>query len=197
MNDLRNFWNSGPLGKLMITGVGLLLLCTLCAVPVFILSSRVPLFAPVATPLPPATQFVIATPTPILLSTNTPEIVNTAELILTETPQIATPDTGCAFCNIECPASQEGIDFCVVNPQLVMDQPLFEATLKGYCDSKGADFCKILVWTDRQSLPSTLPLTEQQLINQVADYSQDRTTGAMCLLLLAGGEVVFQSEDCN
>ena len=156
MNDIRNFWNSGPAGKMMITGVGLLVLCCVCIVPLLIFSPGTLILAPVETAFSPATQVEI--PTQIILPTNTPEIVNTAELILTETPQLSTPDTGCVFCNLECPASQEGIDFCVADPQLVADLALFEATLKAYCDSKGADFCKVLVWTDRQYVPSSLPM---------------------------------------
>lgn len=101
------------------------------------------------------------------------------------------------FCNLECPANQEGIDFCVANPQLVADQALFEATLKAYCDSRGTDFCKVLVWTDRQYLPSSLPMTDEQLNNEVADYSRNRVTGNECFLLLAAGEVLYQSEECN
>ena len=197
MNDLRNFWNSGPAGKLMIAGVGLLVLCCLCTVPILIFSPGTGVLAPVETAFSPATQ--VQLPTQIILPTNTPvintpEIINTAELILTDTPQVSTPDTGCAFCNVECPASQEGIDFCVVNPQLAADQALFEATLKAYCDSKGANDCKILVWTDRQYLPSTLPMTDQQLNNQVADFS--RNSGRDCFILLSGGQVIFQSEGC-
>ena len=143
MNDIRNFWNSGPAGKMMITGVGLLVLCCVLSVPILILSAQTSTIAPTQTALIPATQVEI--PTGIILPTNTPGISNTPELILTETPQQSTPDTGCVFCNLECPASQEGIDFCVVDSQLLADQPLFEATLKAYCDSKGSDVCKVLV----------------------------------------------------
>ena len=125
-----------------------------------------------------------------------PAISNTPELILTETPQVSTPDTGCVFCNLECPASQEGIDFCEADPQLVADQALFEATLKTYCDSKGADFCKVLVWTDRQYLPSSLPMTDVQLNNEVADYSRNKVTGSECFIWLSAGGVIYQSEGC-
>jgi hypothetical protein len=199
MNDIRNFWNSGPAGKMIILGVGLLVLCCVCTVPLLVFSPGTSILAPVETAVNLPTQVVISTQ--IILPTNTPvintpEIINTAELILTDTPQVSTPDTGCAFCNLECPVSQEGIDFCVANPQLVADQPLFEATLRTYCDSKGTDFCKVLVWTDRQYLPSSLPMTEEQLSNEVADYSRNKTTGGECFLLLAAGEVLYQSEGC-
>lgn len=194
MNDLKKFWNSGPLAKIIIAGVGLLVLCCVFGVPILIWSSQTSTIAPIQTALSPTTQVEI--PTGIILPTNTPGIINTAELILTETPQLSTPDTGCAFCNLECPVSQEGIDLCIVNLQLVADQPLFEATLRTYCDSKGTDFCKVLVWTDRQYLPSSLPMTEEQLSNEVADYSRNKTTGGECFLLLAAGEVIYQSVGC-
>jgi hypothetical protein len=192
MNDIKNFWNSGPAGKMMITGVGLLVLCCVLSVPILFLSAQTSTIAPTQTTSPLVTQVEI--PTEIILPTNTPEISNTPELILTETPQQSTPDTGCAFCNLECPASQEGIDFCVANPQLAADQPLFEATLKTYCDSKGSDVCKVLVWTDRQYLPSSLPMTDVQLNNQVADFS--RNAGRDCFISLSAGQVIFQSEGC-
>lgn len=195
MNDIRNFWNSGFTGKLIITGVGLLVLCCVCTVPLLVLSPTTSVFAPLETAFPAVTQIQI--PTQIILTTSTPEIINTAELILTETPQLATPDTGCAFCRVECPASQEGIDFCVADPQLVADHPLFEATLRNYCDSKGIEFCKVLVWTDRQYVPSSLPMTDEQLTNEVADYSLNRATGNECVLLLSAGQVIYQSEECN
>lgn len=193
MNDLRNLWNSGPAGKMMITGVSLLVLCCLCTVPILILSPGTGILAPVETAFSPATQ--VQLPTQVILPTNTAGIT-TPELILTETPQINTPDTGCVFCNLECPSSQEGIDFCVADPQLVADQALLEATLEDYCDSKGGEVCKVLVWTDRQYVPSSLPMTDEQLNNEVADYSRNTSTGSECLLLLSAGAVVFQSEGC-
>jgi len=178
----------------MIVGAGLLVLCCLCSIPILIFSPSTPLFAPVTTAPAFATQVEI--PTQIVLPTNTPEISNTPELILTETPEGSTPDTSCVFCNLECPASQKGIDFCVADPQLVADQALFEATLKTYCDSKGADFCKVLVWTDRQYVPSSLPMTDAQLNNEVADYSRNKVTGSECFILLSAGGVIYQSDGC-
>ena len=196
MNSIKNFWNSGLTGKITIAGVGLLLLCCLCSIPIVIFSPQTSLFPPTETAPTLALATQVEIPTEVILPTNTPEIINTPELILTETPQGSTPDTGCVFCNLECPAGQEGIDFCVADPQLVADQALFEATLKAYCDSKAGDFCKVLVWTDRQYVPSSLPLTDQQLNNEVADYSRNKVTGKECLILLSAGQVIFQSEGC-
>jgi hypothetical protein len=195
MNSIKSYWNSGLTGKIMIAGVGLLILCCVCTVPILIFSPQTLLLTPIQTAPAFATQ--VEVPTQIIPSTNTPEIINTAELILTETPQISTPDTAsCAFCNLQCPANQEGIDFCLADPQLVADPLLFEAALKTYCDSKGGDFCKVLVWTDGQYLPSSLPLTDVQLNNEVADYSLNKTTGKECFILLSAGGVIFQSEAC-
>ena len=195
MNSIKSFWNSGLTGKVLIAGAGLLVLCCVCSVPILLLSPQTSFFTPIQTAPAFATQVEI--PTQIILPTNTPAIVNTAELILTETPQVSTPDTaGCVFCNLECPSSQEGIDFCLANPQLVADQALFETTLKAYCDSKGGDFCKVLVWTDRQYVPSSLPMTDVQLNNEVADYSLNRVTGNACFILLSAGGVIYQSEGC-
>jgi len=208
MSSIKNFWNSGFIGKITVAGTGVLLLCCLCSIPIVIFSPGTSLLVPIGTAFNPGIQPVIPTetasnlatqveiPTQIILPTNTPEISNTPELILTETPQGSTPDTGCVFCNLECPASQEGIDFCVADPQLVADQALFEATLKAYCDSKGADFCKVLVWTNRQYVPASLPMTDEQLNNEVADYSRNNTTGNECFLLLSAGGVIYQSEGC-
>jgi len=194
MNSIKNFWNSGLTGKIIIGGAGLLVLCCLCSIPILIFSPSTSLFAPITTA--PVFATPVEIPTQIILPTNTPVISNTPELILTETPQASTPDTSCVFCNWECPASQEGIDFCVADPQLVADQALLEATLKAYCDSKGAEFCKVLVWTDRQYLPSSLPMTDVQLNNQMADYSRNNTTGSECFILLSAGGVIYQSEGC-
>jgi hypothetical protein len=194
MNSIINFWNSGFTGKMIIVGAGLLVFCCVCSVPILILSPGTSLLAPIETAFPLATQVQI--PTEIIPPTNTPEIINTPELILTETPQVSTPDTGCVFCNLECPASQEGIDFCIADPQLVADQALFEATLKAYCDSRGGDFCKVLVWTNGQYLPSSLPMTDEQLNNEVADYSRNKVTGNDCFILLSAGGVIYQSDGC-
>jgi hypothetical protein len=197
MNSIKNFWNSGLTGKITVIGAGLLLLCCVCSIPILILSPATSFLAPIATVPAPAFATQVEIPTEIILPSNTPEIIsNTPELSLTETPQASTPDTGCAFCNLECPASQEGVDFCVADPQLVADQALFEATLKAYCDSKGGDFCKVLVWTDRQYIPSSLPLTDGQLNNEVADYSLNLVTGSDCFILLSAGAVIYQSEAC-
>ena len=194
MNNIKNFWNSGLTGKIIIAGAGLLMLCCLCSIPILIFSPSTSLFAPFTTAPAFATQVEI--PTQIVLPTNTPALTNTPELIVTETPQGSTPDTGCVFCNLECPSSQEGIDFCVVDPQLVADQALFEATLKAYCDAKGTDFCKVLVWTDRQYLPSSLPMADVQLNNEVADYSRNKVTGSECFIWLSAGGVIYQSDGC-
>jgi len=194
VNSIKNFWNSGFIGKITIAGAVLLVLCCLCSIPILILSPGTSLLSPIETTPIPATQVQI--PTATVPPINTAEFSITPPPILTETPQVSTPYTGCAFCNLECTANQEGIDFCVADPQLVADQAHFEAILKAYCDSKSADFCKVLVWTDGQYLPSSLPLTDVQLNNQVADYSRDKVTGNECFLLLSAGEVVFQTE-CN
>jgi len=194
MNSIKTLWNSGFIGKITIAGAGLLLLCCVCSIPILILSPGTSFLAPITTV--PVFPTQVETPTQIILPTNTPEIINTAELILTETPQVSTPDIGCVFCNLECPASQEGIDFCIADPQLVADQALFEATLKTYCNSRGGDFCKVLVWTDRQHIPSSLPLTDVQLNNEVADYSLNKSTASECLILLSAGGVIYQSEGC-
>jgi hypothetical protein len=158
------------------------------------LSSGTTLLAPIGTA--PAVVTQVEIPTQTILPTNTPAITNTPELILTETPQVSTPDGSCVFCNLDCPANLEGVDFCIVDPQLVADQPLLEATLKTYCDSRSADFCKVLVWTDGQYLPSALPMTDIQLNNQAADYSRDKVNGRECLILLSAGAVIYQSEGC-
>jgi hypothetical protein len=68
--------------------------------------------------------------------------------------------------------------------------------LKAYCDSKGGDFCKVLVWTNGQYLPSSLPMTDEQLNNEVADYSRNKVTGNDCFILLSAGGVIYQSDGC-
>ena len=171
------------------------MLCCLCSVPILLLSSGTTLLAPIGTA--PAVVTQVGIPTEISLPTNIPALTNTPELILTETSQVSTPDGSCVLCNLECPANQEGIDFCIADPQLVADQALLEATLKTYCDSRSADFCKVLVWTDRQYLPSALPLTDIQLNNQAADYSRDKVNGRECFIFLSGGGVIYQSDGCS
>lgn len=194
MNSIKKFWNSGIAGKVVIASVGLLVLCCVCSIPIAI-------FNP-STPTPPTTEIVssptqVEIPTETISPINTLEPTNTSEPIMTETLQQSTSEVACTFCNLECPASQGGSDFCLADPKLVADQTLFEETLKTYCDFKGGDFCEVLVWTDVQYVPSSFPMTDDQLNNEVADYTRNKNTGYDCFTLLSVGNVVYQSEGCN
>lgn len=188
MNSIKNFWNSGIVGKVVIGGVGLLVICCVCSIPIAIMSP--------STPTPATTEKVsnatqVEIPTEIIQSTNMPEP------IMTETLQQSTPAVACIFCNLECPASQGGSDFCLADPKLVADQTLFEETLKTYCDFKGGDFCEVLVWIDMQYVPSSFPMTDEQLNNEVADYTRNKNTDYDCFILFSAGQVVYQSDGCQ
>ena len=99
--------------------------------------------------------------------------------------------------NLECPASQGGLHFfCVADPELVSDRSLLETTLKQFCDTNGGDFCEVLVWTDQNYVPTSLPMSDEALNNEVADYTRNKNTGYDCLSLLSQGNVIFSTGDC-
>jgi hypothetical protein len=103
----------------------------------------------------------------------------------------------CEVCNFECPGNQGEFEFCIADPDLVSDRNQFEKIIKDYCQTKGGDFCKMLVWTDISFLPNSLPMSEAQLDNQVADYTRNVSTGIDCLKLLSRGSVIYSSEGCK
>jgi hypothetical protein len=84
-----------------------------------------------------------------------------------------------------------------VDPQLVNNKNQFEGVVKEYCKATGGNFCKMLFWTDLTYLPDTLPMSDTQLNNQVADYTKNSTTGNDCLKLLSAGNVIYRSSDCK
>jgi len=103
----------------------------------------------------------------------------------------------CEGCNFECPNRQGEFEFCLVDPELLSDKNLLESTVHEYCNTKGTGFCKFLIWTDLTYLPESLPITDQQLNNQVADYTRNITTGNDCLKLLSEGSVIYSSNGCK
>jgi hypothetical protein len=103
----------------------------------------------------------------------------------------------CEVCNFECPDRQGEFEFCIVDPELVVDRNLFESVVDEYCDTKGTGFCKLLIWSDSTYLPTFLPMTDLQVNNQVADYTRNSTTGNDCLKLLSQGSVIYSSSSCK
>lgn len=109
-----------------------------------------------------------------------------------------TPVSGpCTSCNFECPNKQGEFEFCIADPQLMNDKSQFEGIVKEYCQARGGNFCKILVWTDITFLPDSLPISDIQSNNQVADYTKNTTTGIDCLRLLSNGSVIYNSSGCK
>ena len=132
----------------------------------------------------------------VVISTFTPG--PTQELVLTDTPIPTQPPQNevCVFCNLECPTNDGKTNFCIADPQLVADQDLFEKTLKSFCDTKSGDFCEVLVWTDPTYLPSSFPMSDESLLNEVADYTRNKNTGHDCFVLLSQGDNIFSSGEC-
>jgi hypothetical protein len=103
----------------------------------------------------------------------------------------------CQGCNFECPQAQGEFQFCVVDPELVIDKNLLASIVHEYCKAKGTGFCKFLIWDNLTYLPTSLPLTDIQVDNQVADYTKNITTGNDCLKVLSRGSVIYSSEGCK
>ena len=103
----------------------------------------------------------------------------------------------CEACNFECPQKQGEFEFCVVDLQLINDRSQFEGIVKEYCNAKGGNFCKMLIWTDINYLPESLPMSDGQVNNQVADYTKNSTSGIDCLKLLSQGNVIYSSNGCK
>ena len=195
VNRFFSWWSGtyrkqGCLGKVIFVGASLFILLCLCNVPIRILSPRTSA---------PITNNVVPTSLPTQIEKPTEILPVTSEPVITEALQqsTSTPNNVCVYCNLKCPASQGEFDFCLADPKLAVDKTLFEATLKTYCDFKGGDFCKVLVWTDIQYVPSSLPMTDEQVNNEVADYNRNKNTGNDCFKLLSAGNVVYQSTGCK
>ncbi len=78
MNRIKNFWNSGIAGKVVIAGASLLLLCFVCSIPIAIFSPATSTAVPTGVaPGAPATQ--TESPTEIILPTSAPEPTATLE----------------------------------------------------------------------------------------------------------------------
>jgi hypothetical protein len=144
-----------------------------------------------------ATGLVVTYEPLVLLGGYEPIRIGLEGIAIPETLQEPTSDNVCVFCNLECPGGQGEFDFCIADPELVAYLPLFEKTVKTYCDDKGGDFCKVLVWTDLNYLPSSLPMSDEAVNNQVADYNRNKITGNDCLKLLSRGSVTYSSSGCK
>lgn len=103
----------------------------------------------------------------------------------------------CEGCNFECPEKQGAYEFCIVDPELLSDRNLLESTVHEYCKTEGTGFCKFLIWDDLTYLPTSLPITDLQANNQVAEYTRNITTGNDCLKLLSQGSVIYSSSGCQ
>src|SRR6266540_3213771 len=75
---------------------------------------------------------------------------------------------------LECPSSQGEVDFCIIEQRLVADPILLEKIVQAYCDNKGGAFCKVLMWTDLNYLPSSLPMSDEAVNYEVADYNRNK-----------------------
>jgi hypothetical protein len=70
----------------------------------------------------------------------------------------------------------------LVQPEFSTNREVLLAASKKLCGN--ADFCKLLIWNDVAYIPESLPMTDEQLAKQIADYSRNRNTGLdeLCLM---------------
>lgn len=145
-----------------------------------------------------AAEGLVVTYEPIVILGGYEPIRVSLEKILTIDTSSEMADRGpCEFCNFECPEKQGEFEFCIADPELVVDTNLLESTVDEYCNTKGTGFCKLLIWTDINYLPTSLPMTDLQVGNQMADYTRNITTGNDCLKLLSSGSVIYSSNGCK
>ncbi len=181
----KTFRSKGCIGKIFFGGISLFALCFLCSVYIGLTSPK--------TSTPSTRNFVTQTAKPgESLQPTTP-----SDVAVTEAFNLSTPSDVCVYCNMECPTSQGGAYFCLADSQLVADQVLFEETLRTHCDFQVGDFCEVLVWTDAIYVPSSFPMTDEQVNNQVADYTRNKNTGYDCFTLFSAGQIIYQSDGCS
>lgn len=85
------------------------------------------------------------------------------------------------------------VDFYVAGEKLTNDPALLEARLRKACASKATNFCQIMVWADTASVPRALPMSDNELRAQIAQYNLNERTGYDCFRLLRDGKSVDES----
>ncbi len=204
MQRINHLWKSGAGGKLIIIAGSLFTFCLLCVCVAIILP-------PSPTPAVPtaaanAVETYIAGTANALAYLNTPTVAPTSTNMPTLTPVPSATELAavpqetvpCVYCNLECPRNQGDNYFCIAESQLISDQTLFAKTLRTFCDFKAAyDYCQVLVWTDVNYLPHALPMSEESLYYEVADYSRNSYTGYDCFIIFSQGNEIYRSGVCE
>lgn len=98
---------------------------------------------------------------------------------------------------MEIIASQGQADFALVPAELSEDPGLLERLARRHCDENRPHFCRVMIWKQKDSVPRSLPMSDGELMSQVAQYNRNRDTRYDCFYLMRGGEMIDGSRSGN
>lgn len=95
--------------------------------------------------------------------------------------------------------SQGQVDFALMSGEASEDAGLMERLSRLHCNQRRPEFCRVMIWKDASSVPRSLPMSDAQLMAQVAQYNRNRQTAYDCFFLMKKGEMVdsSRSEGCT
>jgi hypothetical protein len=95
--------------------------------------------------------------------------------------------------------SQGQVDFALVSGEASEDPDLMERLSRLHCDQRLPEFCRVMIWKDPAFVPRSLPMSDEQLMAQVAQYNRNRQTAYDCFSLMKKGGMVdsSRSEGCT
>jgi hypothetical protein len=114
-----------------------------------------------------------------------------------ESTSSAEPDSALEENPLEVVASQGEIDFALVPHEVAENAALLERLSRVYCDENRRRFCRVMIWTDEASMPRSLPMSDAQVVKQVAQYNRNRETDYDCFFLMSDGEMVDSSRSAG
>lgn len=114
----------------------------------------------------------------------------------TEKPEVVLPverKSPAEANQLEIIASQGQVDFALVPAEAAGDSAVVEQLARRHCDEQRPRFCRVMMWKHQGSVPRSLPMSDTELMAQVAQYNRNRDTRYDCFYLMREGEMIDDS----
>ncbi len=119
----------------------------------------------------------------------------------TLTPSVSTTPTSDPLYSFNCIRESGMNDLCLAGEGLVANRQLLEDAARGFCEDKPFEknqgYCFVLIWKDLNRIPQALPMTDEELAAQIAQYNKNPSNGYDCFQTYENEKTIYSSSGCG